>query len=141
MTEQLITFETAKLAKELGFTWECIHFYNKKGELEDRYESSGSSTDTNVPIYLYEFYDNYNSKGWLGVECSAPTQAHLQKWFREVHSLHIVVDVTIDTEWYFTVYNLKDKRNAEIQTPAKSYETYEEALNNAFIKTFKILKK
>lgn len=92
MKEQLITFETAKLAKEKRFNLECLHYYDKNGYKPDRWESSGSSTDTDVPIYLEEFYHNYNSKGWANVECSAPTQSLLQKWLRNVHNILIYVD-------------------------------------------------
>lgn len=66
----------------------------------------------------------------------APTQATLQKWLREQHLIHIEVSVNILREWYFTGYDLGEKRCAEIPEMFEAGDrvqcsTYEEALEKA----------
>lgn len=53
-------------------------------------------------------------------------------WLYEKHEIWIVVNTAIDNTWYFELYNLKDKRNAEIvvfndisdnhNSPTEAYE-------------------
>lgn len=90
-----VSFELAKLLKEKGFKKECLFYYNKQGELPERWESSGSSTDTDVPIYLEEFEANFNSPNLVGVHqigdvsCSAPTIAEVVMWLYEKYEVWI----------------------------------------------------
>jgi hypothetical protein len=65
MKEQLITFETAKLAKEKGFFYKGM-MYRKGGTLSD-----GKGFMSNLDVY------------------SAPTQSLLQKWLRDVHNIDV----------------------------------------------------
>jgi hypothetical protein len=73
MKEQLITFETAKLAKEKGFDEICKGFY-----YAGHYETWKEGEETNNSS---EIFDS-NS-------CTAPTQGLLQKWLREIYDIHI----------------------------------------------------
>ena len=144
MKEQLILFETAKLAKEKGFDLETSKFYLSDKTLITAFEDSGC----NEAEYYFDadsFLENWNRKGWLVTkECnmgfgvtegkngymqgfSAPTQSLLQKWLREKHKIHLVITPTI--EGYFTC-KLLDIR----LTPAREdvcsidFDTYEQAL-------------
>lgn len=59
--------------------------------------------------------------------------SYIQRYLREAHLIHIEVYVGIDSKWYFTGYNLADKRSAEIvelceKGMSVGYEFYEEAL-------------
>ena len=71
LEEKLISFETAKLAKKKGFNVHCRWYFD----------------DENGDLYENEDFP-YNS--WNG-SLFAPTQSLLQKWLREVHSIHIEV--------------------------------------------------
>ena len=73
MQEELITFETAKLAKLKGFDWKVIYYYNHKDFIFD----DGLN------------YCNYNQKELITK--SAPTQSLLQKWLREVYNINVWV--------------------------------------------------
>ena len=70
MKEQLISFETAKLAKEKGFGCETDNYY---------------SEDSNELIN--EAYCNCEEYG-----TSAPTQSLLQKWLREKHNFAVLIE-------------------------------------------------
>ena len=118
MEETLITFETAKLAKEKGFDIQVLDFWAKG---KKPYISQGLE-------YMSECYTKSNWNNGQGsyptkaeeVCCSAPTQSLLQKWLREVHNINVYcVPTEIDeTKWYNNI--------------ASSYKvytgTYEEAL-------------
>jgi len=67
MEERLISFETAKLAKEKGFEIKCNHYYFDDGKLIQHRTS----------IEDNEYY--------------TPTQSLLQKWLREKQSLFVFV--------------------------------------------------
>lgn len=65
METQLISFDTAKLAKEKGFNIECKEFYSQM---------------KNSPAYIEEF-DYY-----------APEQCILQKWLRTQKGIYCYID-------------------------------------------------
>ena len=72
MEEQLISFETAKLAKEKGFKRLCDFSYDEDGMITGNCEQA------------YNFV--------------APTQSLLQKWLREKHKIHI--ELQCDSNYY-----------------------------------------
>ena len=73
ITEDYVSFETAKLLKEKGFDWECIATYNLvTGTFE-----------------VEEIYQDWTTRWEAYV--SAPTLQMAMKWLREVHNLHIEV--------------------------------------------------
>ena len=89
MKEELISFETAKLAKKKGFTANCENVYygdiqNKLKVLvvvTDGMAAKNSVTESNLET---------------GIEpepFEAPTQSLLQKWLREKHNLNVTVDI------------------------------------------------
>jgi hypothetical protein len=74
MEEQIISFETAKLAKECNYKEKCKNWYNFSGLLiKDAPEANYPSNQKKFPSY------------------SAPTQSLLQRWLREVHNIHIEI--------------------------------------------------
>jgi len=79
MSDQRIKFETAKLAKEKGF-----NITQRYGMIASLYDKDGNHT----------YYANYGlmSSGLNDGYISAPTQAALQKWLREVHNINVWVE-------------------------------------------------
>lgn len=67
--EELITYPTAKLAKEKGFDWECLFLLSPKYHSEKPLECE---------------WENWNKTPHL---ISLPTQSLLQKWLREKHGI------------------------------------------------------
>jgi hypothetical protein len=107
MTDTLVTFETAKLAKKIGFSivTENKYFLNKKLTTKQQHQSSKPM------IY-------------------APNQSLLQRWLREVHNIHI--EVFFDTVCYdYRLINMHDlhiKNLRNYKLGHKYINTYEEAL-------------
>lgn len=100
MEDTLITFKTAKLAKEKGFNEREHWFYKVKSEND--IELYGCTKKELVgfkgynPIYykVNDYHTNkekYNAKLY---RCSAPTQSLLQKWLREKYNIDIIIDTT-----------------------------------------------
>ena len=89
MKEQIITLETAILAKEKGFNWYCFHHFDGNKDLQAHYAENGSSTDTEFRVDLEDLLDTWNS--FKSEACSAPTQSTLQKFIREQRGVHIEI--------------------------------------------------
>ena len=75
MQEELVSHKVAKLAKEKGFDIPTLYAYDQNGEL-----------------WFDEMYAiNYNDSPYSKEVVSAPTQALLQRWLREVHNINYYV--------------------------------------------------
>jgi hypothetical protein len=116
MKEQLITFETAKLAKERGFDLDskgrknCM-FFASNGRLCDK---------------VYDF-DNV---------CLAPTQSLLQKWLREVHKLYITTrPYKLTNRYQFFVTITSEEDNFTFN----KFDSYEEALEKGLEEALKLI--
>jgi len=72
ITEDYVSFETAKLLKEKGFIENCIMRYNRVGDLVEE---------------AYKFNWNFQT-----IDYSAPTLQIVMKWLRKVYNIHIAVD-------------------------------------------------
>jgi hypothetical protein len=135
MQEQLITFETAKLAKEKGFLIHSIDtFYQFDGSISLCHPMSiraNDCKDINKP------------------ECYAPHQAFLQKWLREVHNIHLNLsyyqqyneetpfyDITID---YIDKSGKMNYHEHRIKTSTKYEDVLEAGLHEA-LKLIEIVK-
>jgi hypothetical protein len=141
MKDELISYETAKLAKEKGFDEECKYYYDTEKELDDfsYYAGNGTGFDQNSTC---KENDYYNHK----IDFVVPTQSLLQRWLREKHKLHLSVSYSVDHNKYsvngYDEYHWNElkKRNPRSEGrfpyPYRSnfienkwiYNTYEEAL-------------
>ena len=120
MKEQLISFETAKLAKEKGFTY-AYEFYDKEGNIED-FGMVGGWTDC--------CDENY----------AAPTQSLLAKWLREEHNIHVTSQIGnldfINTYHYEIRHIDKNKFTCKVKV---NYKTYEEAYEIGLQEALKLI--
>lgn len=129
--EQYVSFETAKMLKEAGFDGLCQAFYYRA--------RNGRRT-----LYLLSSIGYSDSPN----EYLAPTQAMAARWLREVHNVHVQVEVHKsfhDTEKVIWIYDLYVKVNDCYveREPWKNtdgvYYSYEECLEAGIqdaIKTF-----
>ncbi len=113
MKEQVISFETAKLAKEKGFDNDSDGYY---GMMNGHFKCvDGQET------------------------CDAPTQSLLQKWLREVHSLSVKIDDYITNSRVRYDYSVSDLGSQE-DNPIGVFETYEEALEQGLQEALSLIK-
>lgn len=80
ITEDYVSFETAKLLKEKGFDEECGCFYN--------------NVDCGAPGLEVDGQLYYKNSALDDEEYATPTLQMAMKWLREVH--HIFIDIDYD---------------------------------------------
>lgn len=118
ITEDYVSFETAKLLKEKGFNEPTIGIYYKDGTFE------------------YFSLNKWNSKFIIPI--SAPTLQMAMRWLREVHNIHIaivpcevgpgVMDYTyilykVDTEnFIFKDLEIQGRANTDKMSASKTCE-------------------
>ena len=127
MEEQLISFETAKLAKEKGFKLPLHsnrNYYNLNGN-----------------IHPYNWFNQFE----LADYTDAPTQSLLQKWLREVHKINIFISSkTIENKTIFIPHGrtIPDTIKNNLIVDIIQYctnNTYEEALEIALFEALKLI--
>lgn len=106
ITEDYVSFETAKLLKEKGFDGKC---HLSQDCVETKYEEGGdwiSETTTTIGI---------------------PTLQMTMKWLREVHKLYMYTAFSgMEEVWFSRIYD-NDKHLKDLD----DFNTYEEACEEA----------
>jgi len=136
MTDQLISLETAKLAKEKGFVEGSKSYYNGAGEIQT----------WNPEFHPHAIHKNNFMQRFL---YEAPTQSLLQKWLREAHEIMIVISMTSEKEntpLFYTshVYPIRLRLTVHnIHTDQVKWSfhhnTYESALEKGLIEALKLI--
>ncbi len=150
MGDQLINFETAKLAKEKGFK-EPVYYYFQK-PVGSKYFSEALDTELEEEAIFISINDvnpeDCNSgDDFPNRYYSRPTQSLLQKWLREEHKIHIDIQYSFNyNKFCYFVYN-----NSQIRILAEllflesdtekylKYNTYEDALTEALLEGLSLI--
>ncbi len=121
MVEQVINFETAKLAKEKGFKSLTFQYYKPDGEKLGLKEYSTEFAKFCTPIH---------------------SQTLIQKWLREVHNIAVLVSFNDNTkvEYFYFIHTnvLKPYSNRICSLPFKT-DSYEEALEVGLQEALKLI--
>jgi len=146
MQEQLISFKTAKLAKEKGFNLNSHAYYGCDNP------SNGKANQ--LMLRTYEKWENFgkeDSPQEGTMIYSAPTQSLLQKWLREVHNLYVNPIEYITPQSKSVMYELSSKfyDNASVRlketlsTKQESlfglHNSYEECLEYGLFEALKLI--
>jgi len=119
MKEQLIEFETAKLAKEKGFDWIISDdkFYDYSGQLDFTFQgySEGVTENGRTP---------------------APSQSLLQKWLRDKHSIMVYLKPYWEEEYCLWRSSILMKNGYQ----SDFYSTYEKSLEKGLQEALKLIK-
>jgi hypothetical protein len=122
MIEELITFETAKLAKEKGFDINELKVYIN-------HQIHGIIITNRDCIH--------NKKDIL---CNAPTQSLLQKWLREEHNLNVSIDHGGSSNWYFIIDSIVLSEESKYYIENDDvFDTYEQALEIGLQEALKLI--
>ena len=150
MKEQLILLETAKLAKEKRFDVPCSRYYEHSltEQIDEEDGKSGPFGWKKGEINLQSDYfinDNddidYSGKNWY--MCSAPTQSLLQKWLREIHNIHVELEIFNDSIFRVSVWKLnvtKHLRMDQLECNVEDNRIYEKALEKGLQEALKLIK-
>jgi hypothetical protein len=154
MKEELITFETAKLAKEKNFEIgvnQSYIIYKESYNYDDDPNHRESYKVNDIEINNHYHVNNYKGidlSNELYEAYSAPTQSLLQKWLREVHGINIFMTFKPNIKkWDFIPYFMSMdgkeyiKYNSEYTKiyNERRFDTYEEALETGLQEALKLI--
>lgn len=140
MEDALISFETAKLAKEKGLNISTRHFY-----ADESWKSKQiySCSEVGYPEYTNDMMDNNHGFGDIIL---IPTQSLLAKWLREVHGINVSSDLwdylgkkQIPT-WQYNILKIDPISNFIKSHKPKIGLKYEEALEIGLQEALKLIK-
>ena len=132
ITEDYVSFETAKLLKEKGFDEYGMYFYTLEDEGREGYKSN-----KRIQEFAHNSHPELEKRA-----VSCPTLQMAMKWLREVHNQTIVPGIRVDDQtsgiincyivgiWYIP----KNNGGAfcyTSPTPYNGYPSYEEACEAA----------
>ena len=128
MEDALITFETAKLAKEKGFNiFTDVCFANTPNSDDKQYKK--------IKLHHSHSVGSVDSFGnMLTIVAYAPTQSLLAKWLREEHNIHLIAYKNINIDGYDWCFITTDGI-----TNINSYKTYEEAYEIGLQEALKLI--
>lgn len=138
ITEDLIGYDTALLAKEKGFDELCNHYIWSDSESKQPLDVVRSS-NKGRPCKQEQWEDE--EKGKRVFTISVPTQSLLVKWLREKHK----IDVAIIPGGHTYMAQIIDKNKKEgFRTvkveDVKIFKSYEQALEHALFEALKLIK-
>ena len=109
ITEDYVSFETAKLLKEKGFDWECLGTYSTGDKELSISSECPYSNDLNDDMFI-----------------AAPTLQMGMKWLREDHHIHILPQISdpsqVNPKYYIVIWTTGTKRESYILELFNSYE-------------------
>lgn len=137
MEDTLITFETAKLAKEKGFKEICFAAFHRNNRSDGWFETGIISQSEYFKFPLMNNGDKIAvlQKDYIHT-ILRPTQSLLAKWLREKYNIHITSQIGnldfINTYHYEIRYIYKNKFACKVNGNFKTYEeAYEKGLQEA----------
>ena len=136
LKESYVSFDTAKLLKEVGFEANLKTIYVEEEKDEWAFWDSGAKRSD------YNYFDD---------TIACPTQALAARWLREAHGIHVSSNIFMDSandadgktvdEWTFWSYNLFDNSGRIIEESDDRYDSYEEALEAGLKRALELIKK
>ena len=119
--ETLITFKTAKLAKDKKFNVECFNYY------QDSHRAGIKSMNSPLTNSLID--ELHEEDKYCIIFYTAPSQSVLAKWLREEHDIDVLINKTLSGLYCYIIW--KDGEKIKRKT-CNNYEIcFEEGLFEA----------
>jgi hypothetical protein len=132
MDEKIVSLETAKLAKLIGFNWLCETCYAESlAHTFEDHHNGNEYTHEYVPPrprssrYLFDHDREI---------CKAPTQSQMHMWIRTICNVDMWVERYPDDKKYTLQCPALDNQN-----PLGEFDTYEEAMEVGIYRILKSL--
>ena len=122
ITEDYVSYDTAKLLREKGFDEPCRSAYLWNGEEEELCTS-------------FSNHIQFNSEDCEDGDIpriSAPTFQMAMKWLRKVHHKYCDIRYDIDLYWFFHIIELKELKEHFDYSELKYYHTENEIGFNSY---------
>lgn len=138
MEDKLISFETARLAKEKGFDIPQNKMYSYGKDMFEYIDKVKFHDGTKHQCSETPYNWNDGKSQTATKYFSAPTQSLLQKWLREVHKIHIDICYQDDVYgYYYKTTTIIDNTESD---ESIGFNTYEEALERGLQEGLKLIK-
>jgi hypothetical protein len=127
MIDQLVTFETARLAKEKEFKITTLDGFDEKG----------------VDLFNKNYFTNWNGRRSEIKDrsfYSRPKQSSLQNWLREVHDIDLIVYPSFMGKiknYYYVI--IKDRNFDNVLQGETNNHSFEDALELGLQEALKII--
>lgn len=146
MTDTLIGFELAKLAKEKKFPQllcytESRHYYSTwKYAIEDHEVERTDDWTLFRKDFQWSRWD-IEEESRFDYYFEAPTQSLLQKWLRDVYNINVLIAIsTYDGDYCFEIWKTLEGEHPYLHCEdPRVFETYEEALEQALIDALNLI--
>lgn len=120
--ETLITFKTAKLAKDRKFNVECFNYYQDS-------HRAGIKSINSPPLTNSLIDELHEEDKYCIIFYTTPSQSVLAKWLREEHDIDVLINKTLSGLYYYIIW--KDGEKIKRKT-CNNYEIcFEEGLQEA----------
>lgn len=123
MRDELIKYETAKLAKEKGFNLKVYNYFQI------------GTISKGVEEHSTKYINDINTTFKESAMFSRPTQGLLQRWLREMHDLTFSVYPNQDGEWTCNMTSIKKY----VLMNTEYGKTYEKALELGLLEALKLI--
>ncbi len=130
-----IKLETAKLAKLKGFNLEVRGHYSPKSKFGENYqEHIGRFNSNKDNIFL-------NDKGINRIveRYSAPSQEELSKWLREVHDIHLYVEVLSSGMFIYVISQFLQTDEFDREMSHDKYVKWEDAMEEGLFQALQLI--
>lgn len=124
--ETLITFKTAKLAKEKKFNIECFNYY------QDSHRAGVKSINSPITNSLID--ELHEEDKYCIIFYTAPSQSVLQKWLREEHNIDILINKTISGIYYYIIW----KGSTKLKPIGRFYK-YEDCFEDGLFEALNLI--
>lgn len=142
ITEDYVSFETAKLLKEKGFDAKCRYVYLDTGmRVAAQIFMEGESSVNNDDIESVVKYNDWITYTQGDYAFLCPTIHTAMKWLRELHKIHIEVRITNHSiselvnvpRYYWILFDAEKVKWIDESTAHRpmSFKNYEEACEEA----------
>lgn len=91
ITETLVSFKVAELAKKKRFFVECRNYYNSDKKLCE------------AQYYEFDINNETSENSVTDILCTTPTQDLLRTWLLEIHSIHITIFSKSQESWTYRI--------------------------------------
>lgn len=133
ITEQYVSFETAKMLKEAGFDSPTRGIY--------RTNRTGDHSFAEYTIKQTVDDLSWNAGDGFQYEYLAPTQSLAARWIREVHHYAVCIWFTKDHEKWFYAYGNMNRIvfDTDYNISEYKYDSYEAALEEGLQEVLKLI--
>lgn len=153
MEETIIEFKTAKLFKEIGFDIkQNLSYIKETAEVYISAEKTEILEKGSLTYYKSAFVEDKYRQVHSDMYIEAPTQSLAQKYLREKHNIHIVINGTLTDyhppkkhkskyEYYYEIFvNFMEDHCKKVSSISNRVLTYEQALEAGLYEAALIVK-